>query len=379
MVSDDGNGVAFDRVRQNIIDRGMLDEDTALLLSESELLEFLFLPGFTVKDEVTEISGRGVGLDSVQNLAKQLRGNVRAFSIAGQGARFQLNLPLTFSVINALLVEVGGEPYAFPLAHVLRVVTVSRHHIEQLEGVQHFHCDGRQIGLVPAQQVFEAGTPQASGDILNVVLIGEDAQPYGLVVDRLLGARELVVHPLDPRLGKIKDISAGALLEDGAPVLIVDMDDVERSVQKLIKIGQLGQIAYDGAQAGRRTRRKRVLVIDDSLTVRELERKLLDASGYEVEVAVDGVDGWNAVRGGRFHLVVTDIDMPRMDGIELVKLIRRDPQLTSLPVMVVSYKDREEDRQRGMEAGADFYLAKGSFHDESLLQAVTDLIGDALA
>ena len=120
-----------------------------------------------------------------------------------------------------------------------------------------------------------------------------------------------------------------------------------------------------------------MLVVDDSLTVRELERKLLDQHGYEVEVAVDGMDGWNAVRTGHFDLVVTDIDMPRMDGIELVTLIKKDPHLKSLPVMIVSYKDRDEDRRRGLEAGADYYLTKGSFHDETLLQAVVDLIGEA--
>src|SRR5262249_15120773 len=116
-----------------------------------------------------------------------------------------------------------------------------------------------------------------------------------------------------------------------------------------------------------------------SLTVRELERKLLDHSGYEVEVAVDGMDGWNVVRSRSFDLVVTDVDMPRMDGIELVALIKRDPQLKALPVMIVSYKDREEDRRRGLEAGADYYLTKGSFHDETLIQAVADLIGEPQA
>ncbi|HEX7776177.1 MAG TPA: response regulator, partial [Parvibaculum sp.] len=122
--------------------------------------------------------------------------------------------------------------------------------------------------------------------------------------------------------------------------------------------------------------RKRVLVVDDSLTVRELERKLLDHRGYEVEVSIDGMDGWNAVRNGHFDLVVTDVDMPRMNGIELVSLIRQEPRLKNLPVMIVSYKDREEDRTRGLEAGADYYLAKSSFHDDTLLQAVADLIGE---
>ncbi len=163
-------------------------------------------------------------------------------------------------------------------------------------------------------------------------------------------------------------------MEDGSPVLILDTDDVLHSVEKLAAAGNLAGVAANtGAAPG--PPRKRVLVVDDSLTVRELERKLLSNGGYEVEVAVDGMDGWNAVRTGKFDLVVTDVDMPRMDGIELVTLIKQDPRVKSLPVMIVSYKDRPEDRQRGLEAGADYYQAKSSFHDRALLDAVGDLIG----
>jgi two-component system, chemotaxis family, sensor histidine kinase and response regulator WspE len=159
-------------------------------------------------------------------------------------------------------------------------------------------------------------------------------------------------------------------------VLIVDVEDMLRSVEKFVAAGRVTKVERSASAAVQRTRR-RVLVVDDSLTVRELERKLLDQAGYEVEVAVDGMDGWNAVRAGKFDLVVTDIDMPRMDGIELVRSIKEDPNLAKLPVMIVSYKDREEDRRRGLDAGADYYLTKGSFHDDTLQQAVADLIGAA--
>jgi two-component system sensor histidine kinase and response regulator WspE len=194
-------------------------------------------------------------------------------------------------------------------------------------------------------------------------------------VDRLLGERELVVHLLDSRLGKIPDISAASLMEDGSPVLILDVEDLKRSIERLATTEVLGTLSP--RSEGTTQRRKRVLVVEDSLTVRELERKLLTNAGYEVEVAVDGMDGWNAVRAREFDLLVTDIDMPRLDGIELVKLIRQDARARQLRVMIVSYKDRAEDRARGLDAGADFYLAKSSFHDESLIEAVTDLIGEA--
>jgi len=183
-----------------------------------------------------------------------------------------------------------------------------------------------------------------------------------------------VVRPLDPRLGKIKDISAAAVMEDGSPALIVDVEDMIRSMEKLARSDRLDKVQRYAANAGQKPR-KAVLVVDDSLTVRELQRKLLDHHGYEIEVAVDGMDGWNTVRSGHFDLIVTDVDIPRMDGIELVKRIKTDPSLKSLPIMILSYKDREEDRRRGLEAGADYYLTKDSFHDHTWIEAVRDLIG----
>jgi two-component system sensor histidine kinase and response regulator WspE len=376
-VSDDGCGIDLDHVRRKVVERGLAEQSIADQLTEAELLEFLFLPGFTIRDAVTEISGRGVGLDAVQSMVKQLRGSLRVTTARGLCTKFQMHLPLTVSVVRTLLTEIGGEPYAFPLAFIVSTLTVPRADIQLLEGRQHFNSDGRQVGLVAAMQVFGGTDPELTRDQLPVVVVGDHNDRYGVVVDRFLGVRELVVQALDPRLGKIKDVTAGALLESGVPVLIVDVDDLMRSVDKLIVSGQLNKVEQSVPGAGTEVRKKRVLVVDDSLTVRELERKLIESGGFEVEVAVDGADGWNAVRLGQFDLVVTDVDMPRMDGIGLVSLIKQDARLHGLPVMIVSYKDREEDRRRGLEAGADFYLTKGSFHDETLLQAVRDLIGSA--
>ena len=374
-VRDDGRGIDVERVRRAVVAKNLTTGEVAAKMGDSELLDFLFLPGFSMKETVTEISGRGVGLDVVQDAMKALRGTFRVSSELGKGTSIQLQLPLTLSVLRALVVEIGGEAYGMPLASLMRTVKVSRDRIATIEGRQHFELDGQRVGLVSAHQIFEQAEGVIAGDDLPVIVIGDRGERYGLVVDRFLGERELVVQPLDARLGKIKDISAGALTDDGTPLLIMDVEDLIRSVQKLSAAGRLTSVQRSAAQ--QRQKRKRVLVVDDSLTVRELERKLLEGRGYEVEIAVDGMDGWNAVRTGEHDLIITDVDMPRMDGIELVSLIRRDPHLKAKPVMIVSYKDREEDRARGLEAGADHYLTKGSFHDESLVQAVTDLIGVA--
>ena len=377
-LSDDGNGVDLERLRGTIVDRHLSPVETALRLSEEELLTFLFLPGFSLRDKVTEVSGRGVGLDAVQHMVRQLRGAVVLEQTAGQGSRFHLEVPLTLSVVRSLVVEVGEEAYAFPLAHIERMCDLAPDDIVQLEGRQHFWHEGRHVGLVAASQLLQRPPGQNPSDTLKVVVIRERDAVYGIAVERFIGERTLVVLPLDDRLGKVQDISAGALLDDGSVVLIVDVEDMLRSVDKLLNTGRLERIARR-SQHATEAPRKRVLVVDDSLTVRELQRKLLLNRGYEVAVAVDGMDGWNALRSEDFDLLITDIDMPRMDGIELVTLLRRDSRLQSLPVMVVSYKDREEDRRRGLDAGADYYLAKASFHDDALLDAVVELIGGARA
>ncbi|KGU84899.1 hybrid sensor histidine kinase/response regulator [Pseudomonas mediterranea] len=375
-LADDGAGVDLERVRRSVVERGLSPEQTAASLSEEELLTFLFLPGFSLRDKVTEVSGRGVGLDAVQHMVRQLRGAVVLEQTAGEGSRFHLEVPLTLSVVRSLVVAVGDEAYAFPLAHIERMCDLAPEDIVQVEGRQHFWHEGRHVGLVAASQLLNRPATQDSGQSLKVVVIREREAIYGVAVERFIGERTLVVLPLDERLGKVQDISAGALLDDGSVVLIVDVEDLLRSVDKLLDTGRLERIARQNqAQASR----KRILVVDDSLTVRELQRKLLQGRGYDVAVAVDGMDGWNALRSEEFDLLITDIDMPRMDGIELVSLLRRDNRLQSLPVMVVSYKDREEDRRRGLDAGADYYLAKASFHDDALLDAVVELIGGARA
>ena len=375
-VSDDGRGIDLADLRKTIVQKKLTAPEAAEQMSESEVLEFLLLPGFTTKQTVTEISGRGVGLDAVQAIVREVRGGIRIWTDLGSGTTFQMRLPLTLSIVRALLVEIGNEPYAFPLVHINRALKVARKDIAVVAGRQHFRFEDQQIGLIAADKIFGGAPGNHSSEQVSVVVIGNKANRYGVVTEKFLGERELVIKPLDPRLGKIKDISSGAILDDGSPVLIVDVEDLIRSVEKSIEAGTLGGV-QSGTNEEMVKRPKRVLVVDDSLTVRELEKKLLQSRGYEVEIAVDGMDAWNAARTGHFDLAITDVDMPRMDGIEFVTLIKKDSNLKSLPVMIVSYKDRAEDRRRGLEAGADYYLAKASFHDEALLQAVINLIGEA--
>ena len=374
-VRDNGRGISVERLRAKVVEKGLVNPDMAGSLTKAELMEFLFLPGFSTTGKITELSGRGVGLDVVFSTAQEVGGSVRVESEEGEGTRFLLLLPLTLSVLRTLLVEIDAEKYAMPLTRIDRILRVPHADLHVVEDRQFHTLDGENIGIVDARQLFGIADQRSASGLCHLLVFSDRINRFGLVVDRFIGQQDLVVHPLDPRLGKIGNISAGAILEDGSPVLILDVDDLVRSIDHLLTHGRLRKVGP--AREERAAGRKRVLVVDDSLTVREVERKLLETQGYEVTVAVDGMDGWNNLQGGTFDLVVSDIDMPRMNGIDLVRKIKADPIFKALPVMIVSYKDREEDRLRGLEAGANYYLTKSSFHDETLLRAVRDLIGES--
>ena len=373
-VRDDGRGIDVERVRVKAVDRGLVDAALAATLDGEEVLEFLFLPGFSTASTVTDVSGRGVGLDVVQAMAHAAGGSARVETRPGQGTTFALHLPVTRSVMRCLIVEVAGEPWAIPLSHVERLVRVDEADLLTVEGRHCVRIDDDTVGLVPAASVLDLPATELPPGSIAAVILTDRRERHGLEVEAFIGERDLVVRPLDERFGKVPDLLATALLDDGSPVLILDPDDLVRSIGE--------GVGGDGLRrAGRsrvaRARTKRILVVDDSLTVREVERQLLERQGWQVEQAVDGMAGWNALRLGDFDLLLSDVDMPRMNGIELTKRVRADARLSGIPIVIVSYKDREEDRLAGLEAGADRYLTKSSFTDDTLVRVVGELLAGA--
>lgn len=372
-VSDDGGGIDHEKLRELVVKRGLVSERMATQLDKQELTDFLFLPSFSTRDKADAISGRGVGLDVVHSVVQDLGGRLKVESEIGQGTKFELLLPITLSIIRSLLVKVHGELYAFPLSRIEGVMRVETEEIENIEGRPHVRSGETLIGLIRASRLLELPS-HALEDPLHVVVLGDRQSRFALVVESFEGEQSLVVQTLDRRLGKLKNLACGALTEEGEPILVFDVEDLKRSYEK--QWSQASMPGAEVAQPGRKSGAKRVLVVEDSITVREVERQLLELQGYQVDVAVDGMDGWNAVRGKSYDLVVSDVDMPRMDGFQLVESIKQDPKLAKIPVIIVSYKDREADRLRGMEVGADYYLTKGSFQDDSFIKAVRHLIGE---
>ena len=373
-VSDDGAGIDFERIRARLVSDGRMTDADAAAMDEDALGEVLFATGFSTRDEISEISGRGVGLDVVRQMLKELDGSVRLTSTRGQGTRFGLLVPISRAVTRAVVVSVAGEAYAFPLLRIERLVRADRAAVQAGQDMQYLAIDGQNIGLVPLAEQLDLGESRLLSDHVDVVVVSQEGRRAGFVVDAVLGEYDLATRPLDARLGRVTDVAAMAVLPDGAPVVMLDVEDLMHGA--LDRERHLARLREDeGGGAARR--RRRVLVVDDSISVRELERQLLSARGYEVEVAVDGMDGWSKLRDWPCDLVVTDVDMPRMDGIELTRSIKQDPRLRSLPVVIVSYRDRPEDRARGMEVRADAYLTKSDFQEHGFVDVVHGLIGDA--
>lgn len=368
-VSDDGRGIAVDKVKAKILERKLVPPDILAQMQQDEIFEFLFLPAFTTKTDVTEISGRGVGLDVVQTIMREVGGSVGVSSVSGRGCTFTLKLPITRSVLKALVVNVDSQPYAFPLSSVNRTLMVHRGDIRaDLRG--NFFMDNKsRINIVPTSAVLGFGQGLPADDLLYIVVLSGRGRFWGFAVDGIPEESELVVRALNTSLGKIACVSAAALTSEGLPILILDIDDILIYASRYLS-GAKAELSE--ASPHRDFSKKRVLVVDDSATVREVEKKILEKAGFYVDTAVDGVDGWNVVRLSKYDLVVSDVDMPRMSGLGLAAKIRN--LYPNLPVVMVSYKDRPEDKQRGLECGANAYLTKSSFQDDSFVKTLRSLL-----
>ena len=373
-VSDDGRGIDLNILREKIVKAHLLSKDLVTNLPDDELLKFLFSAGFTTADNVTDLSGRGIGLSIVQNMLQEVAGTIRVDNISGKGMSFHFQLPLTLSVIRGLITKIDSGIFAFPLAHIEQAITISKNAIERVENREYFSYLGVNIGLVPAIQVLNLGEFTSFSEKISVIIVRNQSNYYGIVVDEFLDEKELVLQNIEANL-KIPCVSSGSVTETGEPILIIDIDEIIKTIDRLLNEGKLYKIQYEEEKTT--LNKKRILVVDDSITVREVECRLLKNQGYQVEWASNGIDAWNAIRVGNYDLVVTDVDMPRMSGIELTRTIKNDARLKTLPVMIVSYKEKENERILGLNAGANYYLAKSTFADESLIKAVIDLIGES--
>jgi len=371
-VADDGAGIDRQAVKMSAINLGLLSDQESATLDETQALNLIFASGLSTAKEVTEVSGRGVGMDVVRKNLEQLRGLIQVDSQPGQGASFRLTLPLTLATSHVLLVETSGETLAIPTTNIERILFVDPAEVKSVEGGAAVYAEGRPLPLINLAQVL--GLPQVEdshrlGKKFPIVILSVVEKKIALAVDGFKGDQEVVIKNLGRQLSRVRNIAGATILGDGQVVIILHVADLIKSMQAR------PASASSRPLEARQPRRLRILVVDDSITTRTLEKNILENAGFQVLVAADGREALTLIQTEPLDAVVADIAMPRMDGIALTQAIKAAPRSLDLPVVLVTSLDSTEDKLRGMEAGADAYITKGAFDQQDLLATIERLIG----
>ncbi len=369
-LSDDGAGINLDAVRRKAIERGLMDPGADL--SEHEILQFILEAGFSTAEKVTQISGRGVGMDVVNAEVKQLGGSMSIDSVSGEGTTFRIRLPFTVSVNRALMVLSGEDLYAIPLNTIEGIVRVSPYELESYYGpdAPRFEYAGQAYELRYLGDLLNNGQhPKLVGQSLPlpVILVRSSEHAVAVQVDSLAGSREIVVKSLGPQFATVPGISGATILGDGRVVVILDLLATIRELHAHLQYQVRPRLSADASAAAEVEveRPTLVMVVDDSVTVRKVTSRLLERNGMNVLTAKDGVDAIAQLQEHRPDIMLLDIEMPRMDGFEVANLIRHDEGLKDLPIIMITSRTGEKHRERAMSIGVNEYLGKP--YQESLL------------
>lgn len=371
VLGDDGAGIDTGQVKASAIRRGVVSAQEAARLDESEAQALIFRSDVSTSRIVTQLSGRGLGLAIVRERVGKLGGEVSVESRGGAGTRFRIVLPATRATFRGVLVQAAGRLVVVPTAQVERVSRVARDEVRTVEGRDTVAIAGRVVALVRLADVLELPSAQGGGAPAGaepLIVLGDGDQRVAFIVDAVLEEQEVLVRPLAKPLSRVRNVSAATVLGTGQVAPILNVADLLKSARRVagarVHAGPRDEPAHSGA----------ILVAEDSITSRLLIRNILESAGYRVTTAVDGMEAFTLLRAEEFDLVVSDVEMPRLDGFGLTARIRADRKLAELPVVLVTALESREDRERGIDAGADAYLVKSSFDQGNLLEAVRRLI-----
>ena len=365
LCEDDGRGVDLGRVRQVALERGVTSLEEVETLDEAGCLELLFRPGFSTARTLTDVSGRGVGLDVVRDTVRRLKGEVTISSRAGLGTCITLEVPLTLTSMDVLAVEAGGQRMLLPLDSLGAAIHLPAEAITWMGTRGTLLHRGEVLAFLPLVQALETTDGAQRPRVWSVlVLEGGSAGRAAVGVDRLLGITRRVSRPLPASVPPLPLVTGASFDEQGVPLLLLDAVGLVRHVQA-------------GASAGalkvRPVQRHLVLVTDDSVTTRMLEKSILEAAGYQVELAASGEEGLERLQRGGHSLLIVDVEMPGMTGLDVARRIRATPSVQALPILMVSSLATDEDKRRGRDAGVSAYIVKGEFHQHGFLDTVARL------
>lgn len=383
-IGDDGAGIDTDAIRSKAISRGLLKESAAVDLSREDLLEMIFLPGFSTRAIITDTSGRGVGLDVVKrSIVDQLHGEVSLNSQPGTGAVFSLRLPLSLAVMRVLIVSADGCPFGFIARNVVSLRRFPEDFLVRVAGSRHaVILDNEFVPVVPLSELVrmppgqdglarQSSARKEKG--LLLVIVQDGAEKLALLVDELLDEYDMVIKPLPEHMRKLSMVSGLVMTGKNELVSILHAPTLLEVSRRLSK----SALEKEGAGKTQKemASKARILVVDDSLTTREVFKDLLEAYHYQVTLAEDGQDGLARALTEQFDAVLTDVEMPNMDGFSLTRRLRSEEQYRHVPIVIITSREKEEDKRRGIEAGADAYIVKSGLNQGSLIDTLQAVLG----
>ncbi|MHB0916944.1 MAG: hybrid sensor histidine kinase/response regulator [Thiobacillus sp.] len=373
LVADDGAGIDAASVKAAAGKLGIVSAEEAERLDEAAVQALAFQSGVTTSPLITDVSGRGLGLAIVREKVERLGGSVALESQPGAGTAFRIVLPLTLATFRGVLVRAGGQLCVIPAARVERVTRVAGQDIQTVENRETIPLDGQAVALVWLGDVLELPRKETAAESAGgvpAVVLGSDLGRVAFRVDDILGEQEVLVKTLGPQLARVRNVAGASVLGTGQVVPVLNVPDLLKSAVKQATAPRAPIAAGKPAAAEKPS----ILVVEDSITSRSLLKNILESADYAVATAVDGIDAYTTLKTGTFDLVVSDVEMPRMDGFDLTARIRADKQLAELPVVLVTALDSREHRERGIDVGANAYIVKSSFDQSNLLEVIRRLL-----
>lgn len=371
-IEDDGRGIDKEIIKKKAIEQGLVSEEEIETYTDQDIINLIFMPGFSTKSKVTSVSGRGVGLDAVKEVVQRLKGTIEVKTKVKEGTAFILTLPLTLAITEALLISSGGENFAIPLFSLEETIQITPDDIKTIETKEAIQLRDKVIPVIRLSDVL--GLPSKiykQNEKIPVVIVSAAGERCGIIIEKLLSKQEIVIKSLGNLLKKVKCVAGATILGSGEIVLILDIPEI---IQQGKSVKKEKIVSAKVEELRKEEEKVNLLFVEDSLTAREIGKSILEANGYDVEVAVDGMEALEKLKKAKFDLVITDIEMPRLDGFSLIEKMKQDDEYKNIPVIIVTTREKEEDKRRGMEVGADAYIVKSQFNQEELLNCIKRLV-----
>jgi len=380
-VGDDGRGLDIDKIKQTALKRGICRPEELNTMTPRQIQSLIFAPGFSTRTIVTEVSGRGVGLDVVRTNVERLKGSIQVESTPQQGCTFRLQLGTTLTTVHVLIVEIAGIAYALPVEFVQTTKLISKDEIFAIEGRDTLNLEGQPISVAQLSELLELNSPglpaptsPTDTKYLPCIILKIGDEWLGLLVDALLDEQDVILKPQSKLLKRVRNVAGATILGTGEVCMVLNPLDLMKSVRRKGTSTETATSFLPTVAVSEVKRKPVILLAEDSIAIRTQEKRILESAGYEVVTAVDGLDGFNKLKTRSFDAVISDVQMPNMDGLTLTSKIRQNKEYNELPIILVTSLASDDDKRRGAEAGANAYLTKGTFNQEVLLETLKRLV-----